>query len=191
MRAKGLTSDEWRSALEEFRWQSNAFVRVGARGEGDWVDDALRVMRRETTDPLGWSAEDLRPWFTPDCCPDEDFDRAWEENEEEVEASLPFWGVDRARMEWLCETSRPGARLTIQEVLGGKTNEEVFWAADVVISRFPEPARYFTSISELEGPGPEYPSSRSIGGITQYMLDCGVIVVTSNEVGVIWGFEED
>lgn len=153
--------------------------------------DALRVMRRASVDPRGWeAADDPLWWWVPDYT-DEAFDRAFAERPEKVEEALPFFGVGQRDLDRLYETSRRGAALAIKAALGGKREVEVPREVETVLARFGEGARFFTNVSELQGRTYEFRNGWSCSPISFYMMDYGVIVVTSSEVGVFWTFEED
>jgi hypothetical protein len=189
MNAHTVSAAEWSSAMDGFQRHGAIFARVGGRECDEWQVDALRVMRREAVDPRGWLCADEQ-WFAPEY-PEEEFETALANNPAEAEAELPFFGVTLETFNWILETSRHGAELALKRICGKKGNPGIPLEVETTLRRFGESAKYFTNFTALNGPGPNYPHHGAYHTFSPYMMDVGVIIVTTAEVGVFWTFEED
>ncbi|MEU3733066.1 hypothetical protein AB0E81_27245 [Streptomyces sp. NPDC033538] len=184
-----LDANSWWSAVEMYD-RRYTFVAAGPRTREDWLHDVASVMRGETADPRSWRTID----------PDEG------EEEREDDSSYPFVAppVDEAgSSEWrgrLREIPRSAViRLlvllaTIDLDVSGdprfpEQRPEMEEHARVILTRFPDGARFFTN-TWGGGAAPNfYQPISSCSPLSQYAWDLGLLWVSDEEVGLIWSFD--
>ncbi|MFC9946214.1 hypothetical protein [Streptomyces pratensis] len=177
----------WRRSLGAL-FGEGMFAAVGARRRDDWRLDALDVMRLRTDDPRNWPKRRMAPGGCdygtgPDnpfiAVTPGDFDR-----------SFP---VSRRGAEQIMVTLQ-GEWFRVADIPGFAEREAELTAHAVrVLGRFGRDALFFTNVSAAR----EDPHADMFGhggayeGFTGHVIDCGVIAVSSTEVGIFWSFTVD
>ncbi|OKJ14617.1 hypothetical protein AMK20_02005 [Streptomyces sp. TSRI0261] len=184
-----LDADSWWSAVEMYE-RRYTFVSAGPRTAEDWLRDVASVMRGEAAEPRSWRTID----------PDEG------EEEREDDRAYPFLvppveGAGAA--DWrgrLREIPRSSVvRLLVllatldlnvsRDPRFPEQRAEFEEYAKVILTRFPEEARFFTNTSGGGAPPDFYQRISSCSPISRYAWDLGLLWVSDEEVGLIWSFD--
>lgn len=165
-----------------------AFVAVGPRGSADWSGDVLDVMARSVDDPRGW----LR------------VDGDAEENAADPERGkpFPFTVTDEGRLREILHqvTADAAAGLLVAltdewfaaENIPGFAHRKdgLLVDAHTVLARFAAGRTCWTTAGNArDEPDADFLRGVTGGfGVTDYLSDLGLVVVTADEVGVFWRF---
>ncbi|MET9668877.1 hypothetical protein ABZY19_26465 [Streptomyces sp. NPDC006475] len=185
----GLDAGAWATAVEMYD-RRYTFVAVGPRTREDWLHDVAAVMRGETTDPRSWRTID----------PDEG------EEERSDDPAYPFVAppVDEAgSAKWrgrLREIPRSAvvrllvllATIDLDVSRDPRLPEqlaEMEEHAGVILTRFPDEARFFTNTWGGVAAPDFYQQISSCSPLSQYAWDLGLLWVSDEEVGLIWSFD--
>ncbi|MER6026522.1 hypothetical protein [Streptomyces sp. NPDC001851] len=182
------TQQEWEAAALRLFEDEYAFVATGPHDHADWRTDALAVMARSCDDPRGWVR----------------LDRDAEENAADPQRGrcFPFVITTESRMgEVLHEVAfEPAAQLLVamtDEWFQAKNipdfrarREALLTDARTLLSRYSPGGTFYTTAGNASGDrNVDFFHSVTGGfGVTDYMSDLGLIVVSSAEVGVFWRF---
>jgi hypothetical protein len=179
----GIDAVSWRNALLDLFGGGWTFAWVGPREHQDWRRDVAAVMALKVSDPRGWHSVNYAPEsggspFVPWNC-------------EQLGLSLYEIGAPSAAQllvalkgEWYQARNIPD----FENRKGG-----LLESAREIISRFFPDASFFTNVSEARG-NPDVDLLNPVAEwecLSVYTTDCGLVVVTENEVGVFWAFWED
>ena len=184
-----IDSASWKSALLELFGGAWTFAAAGPRNHDDWRRDVQAVMKLQVKDPRNWSSLNFPPPGS-----------GGERNQE-----TPF--VDLRLDEFDSLLYRVGKKSASQLLVAlqgqyyqssnipdfENRKERLFQCADTVISRFSPEIAYYTNLAaarvdpdvELLNPDAEW------NRLSNFLSDCGLIVVSESEVGVFWAFDED
>lgn len=180
---------EWETAALRLFEDEYAFVCTGPRVHEDWHTDALAIMARETEDPRGWVTLD------------------WDSESDPTEAeqrgrSFPFTlSTESALGESLYEISLDSAAPLIVALTDewfdlknipdfADRQEQLLTDARTLLARYGRDATCYTTAGNARTTkDPDFfQPIRGGVGITDYMMDLGLIVVSATEVGVFWRF---
>ncbi|MFJ7778817.1 hypothetical protein [Streptomyces yangpuensis] len=164
------------------------FAAVGARRREGWRRDALDVMQLRTDDPRGWSRIAAAPGGSDDGAgPDHPFDAV---TAGDFSRAFP---VSRRGAEHILVTLQ-GEWFQAQDIPDFDAREaELTSHARMILERFGEDALFFTNAAAARE-NPEADMFRREGvyeGFTSHVMDCGVIAVSTREIGIFWGFAID
>ncbi|MFD3438978.1 hypothetical protein ACFWU3_15895 [Streptomyces sp. NPDC058685] len=164
------------------------FAAVGARRHEDWRLDALDVMQLKTDDPRGWPRMIMAPGG----------------GQYGTGLTNPFVAVMPADYNSAFPVSRKGAEQLMVSLMGdwfqveeipeiAAREHQLMSHAGVVLERFGRDALYFTNMSAArDNPHADmFHREGSCEGFTEHVMDCGVIAVSAEEVGIFWGFTID
>lgn len=178
----------WDTALERLLDDVYTFAMAGPRLHDDWGQDVLAVMDRSVADPRGWRTlewqidkegrENVRPSF-PFLPLTTEQVHAWTYP---IPASAAAELLASLTQEWFFEDRPVQTRLDRADVLAD---------ARTLLGRFGAEAAFRTS-SDLArtSDSPDFLADELAGGraFTDYLMDLGLIVVGTDEVGVFWSF---
>ncbi|MFI6939340.1 hypothetical protein ACIBI4_08725 [Streptomyces sp. NPDC050418] len=164
-------------------------VAVGPRRHEDWVRDLAAVMARETGDPRGWQGVDLWPpharpggsWptypFVPykadALCP----------NLYPVAPEPAAWRLISLLDTWFDARNVPDIEARRYDLLTD---------ARCVLGRFGSDATFHTNFDDFFEEADFNPMrpQGSFECIGEFDLDCGLVAVSDDEVGVFWAFRD-
>ncbi|MEV4975802.1 hypothetical protein [Streptomyces scopuliridis] len=180
---------EWEAAARRLFEDEYAFVCTGPRAHADWRTDALAIMARETQDPRGWVTLD---W-------DSESDPA---EAEQRRRSFPFTLPSESVLgESLYEISLDSAAPLIVALTDewfevknipdfANRKEQLLADARILLARFGRDATCYTTAGNARTTkDPDFfQPIRGGVGITEHLMDLGLLVVSASEVGVFWRF---
>jgi hypothetical protein len=183
-----IDSSAWDAALERLLDDVYTFALAGPRRHKDWERDVLDILDRSVADPRGRRTLE---W------------QIVRERRESIRPSYPFLPLTA---EQVCAWTYPVTASAAAELLASLTQEWFFEARPVrtradrndvladartVLGRFGADADFRTS-SDLArtSASPDFLADELTGGraFTDYVMDLGLIAVSSDEVGVFWSF---
>ncbi|WP_197287486.1 hypothetical protein [Streptomyces apocyni] len=182
------SQQDWEAAALRLFEDEYVFVATGPRRHADWRTDVLAVMSRATSDPRGWETLD------------EDKERSTEYPERD--ASFPFTVSTESRLGEILHEVGPGPAAQLLVALTDewfqvknirdfpKRREVLLADARTLLARYTPGYTCYTTAGNAAGDRtPEF-FDKVTGGFqaTDYLSDLGLVVVSSEEVGVFWRF---
>lgn len=161
------------------------FAMVAPRTGEDWRADAQAVMNLRTSDPRGWlevnDAPETDAWcdrthpFIPP------FLSEFDTSVFPVPKNAAIQLMSLLHADWFAPWAEPDF---------DERKDDLMERAEVVLDRFGENAVFYTNATAArDDPEADMFHREQIHEcFTDYPLDCGVIAVSSDEVGVFWGF---
>ena len=176
----------WEAATLRLLDDVYAFAATGPRTQAGWPSDALAVMNRAVADPRGWLTLD------------------WDEkNTEKLKLDGPSFPFLLMSPETMAGRLNPVTVETAARLLVIMTYEWERVGPDGATVDAPADARtllgrygggevsYYSNISAARtSPSPDL--TAGVNGwtaLTSYVGDCGIVVVSPEEVGVFWSFD--
>lgn len=183
-----LDEQAWAEALELYRsWAM--IVKVAARRHEDWVLDLPVLMRCDTPDSRGWRTKDSfeleferddDPFFPFDYVPgDESKPDHWKAGLREIHRSSARRYLVTLSTGWINVNREPdfeARRAGLEE------------KADVILSRFPEGARFYANSGSSTEGFDYYAGTPGWSSFSRHDWDHGLILVSETEVGMVWAF---
>lgn len=183
-----IDSTSWTSALSELFGSAWIFAKAGPRRDADWRRDVQAVMGLRTDDPRGWSGL----VFTP-------------AEGGGLDDSGPFADLRLDEFDALLHVVDHRSAVRLLVALQGQYYQasnipdfesrraRLFDRAETLVSRFGPHAIFRTNVAaarngenaDLLNPDAEW------NCISRFTTDCGIVVVSDDEVGVFWAFDED
>ncbi|MGW2260437.1 hypothetical protein ACWCXE_21865 [Streptomyces sp. NPDC001780] len=183
-----VDQSSWDSAVRHLYADAYAYIATGPRRHEDWTLDVLTVMAR-TPDPRGWAV----------------VDDAAEDPEREGFPTYPF-AVHPAEYvaQRLKEIDRDSAENLLLAITEGgctlsnlqyfaESPDELRAMARTILARYGDEATYHTNVSKRgSAPGTIDFTLEAFGynPLGVYMEDCGLVVVSTTEVGLFWNFTD-
>ncbi|MFF3329163.1 hypothetical protein ACFYWX_06300 [Streptomyces sp. NPDC002888] len=182
----------WADALTMYE-RRYSVVAVGPRTHEDWSLDVLALLRKEVSDPRSWRslefyAEGDEEWRADWLAPFAEPDPFAEPGPGRRSTLLRIPRASAARLlvalstNWLDVTSEPDFEARRPDLEA---------KADVLLSRFPEPATEFYANAGYDmGDAPDfYLPLIGWDPFSEHERDIGLIAVSDTEVGVFWSFD--
>jgi hypothetical protein len=191
-------AETWAEALTMYE-QRYSYVLVGPRAHQDWVLDVAAVMRREVTDSRSWK------WIDVDQGEEErledpvfPFVLPPTEGEEAEAWRAKLWTVPRESVKRLLVMLSTTWLNIPHEIVHNhfeSRRTELERKAQVILSRFPQEATFYTNAHPGKGGRDEenapdfYEAITGCAPVSRYDWDLGVVAVSGTEVGLIWSFD--
>ncbi|MEU5160479.1 hypothetical protein AB0G74_12825 [Streptomyces sp. NPDC020875] len=179
----------WETATRHLYRDAVAFVATGPRRHEDWVLDVLALMARVVQDPRGWARVD-----------DSEMDS------ERVDSPVyPFAvhppGYISSRLMEIDRSSAESLLLALTEAgctldnlqYFDESEEELRAMARTVLDRYGNEATYHTNVRRAgSAPGTLDFAQKGFeyAPLSVLMEDCGLVVVSPEEVGLFWSFSD-
>ncbi|WP_405850269.1 hypothetical protein OG211_30785 [Streptomyces niveus] len=179
---------EWEAAALRLFEDEYAFIATGPRAHLDWRADVIAVMNREAEDPRDWISLD--------------WDKEGVTSEPDRSSAFPFTVSTAAALGGSLHqvTVRSAAQLlvaltdewfTVKNIPNfSERKDRLLDDAQSLISRYgPDCDCYTTAADARTTDDPDFFHAVNGGaGITEHLMDLGLVVVSETEVGVFWRF---
>ncbi|MFF4248063.1 hypothetical protein ACFYY2_26870 [Streptomyces sp. NPDC001822] len=178
----------WDAAVRHLYRDAYAYVATGPRHHEDWALDVLTVMAR-VPDPRGWVGVDDAAQS-----PEREGDPKYPFADHPPEYIAPrLKEIDRGSAEnLLLALTESGCTLANLQYFA-ESPDELRAMARTILARYGDGARYYTNVQKQGSrPGTIDFTLESFGysPLSVYMEDCGLVIVSDTEVGLVWGFAD-
>lgn len=178
----------WEAAVRHLYRDASAYVATGPRHHKDWAHDVLTVMAR-VPDPRGWAGVDDTAQ-SPERAGDPKHPFA-DHPAEYIASRLKE--IDRSSAEnLLLALTETGCTLANLQYFA-ESPDELRAMASTILARYGDGAGYYTNVSKQGSPpGMLDFTLESLGysPLGVYMEDCGLVIVSDTEVGLVWSFAD-
>ncbi|MET8981215.1 hypothetical protein ABZX85_37030 [Streptomyces sp. NPDC004539] len=179
---------EWEAAVLRLFEDEYSFVASGPRVHESWLTDVLAVMARRTTDPRGWVTLD--------------WDKEENARDSRRDVSFPFHVVAEDRLGEILREITPELAERFVVLLTdewfkvgnipnfAERKEGILADARTLLARYGSECSYYATVGEMAEVRDSdfFPRFTGESGMTDYLMDLGLVAVSPSEVGVVWRF---
>ncbi|NEC53858.1 hypothetical protein G3I18_35740 [Actinospica acidiphila] len=179
----------WDAAVRHLYRDATAFIATGPRHHENWTLDVLALMARAVPDPRGWARID-----DAEKAPERRENPTWPFVAHPPKYMAPrLQEIDRNSAESLLLALTEGGCTLDNLQYFTETPEELRAMARTVLARYGDAATYHTNVSRrgsLPGTLDFTQESTGYNPMTVFTEDCGLVVVSDAEVGMVWNFND-